>query len=171
MVNKHSLYENHEFRFREIKIRDYTLIKRWIKESSIKDNNINNTLFNNSRRKWYRNYKKDTALLIYIIEEKQKYGIPIGTSVIRIINENIVEFIGFVIGEPKAKNQDYGMKIIELTHKIIFNKIGSKYSYLKVNCSDRNAVKTYLHSGYKIYSFIENNDNDIYIMRTFNKNV
>ncbi|GKX31804.1 hypothetical protein SH1V18_42840 [Vallitalea longa] len=170
MLNKHSSYENHEFKFREIKNKDYNLIKQWIMKSSIRDTILNSDYSKITRRKWYRNYKKDEKLLIYIVEEKQVYGMPIGTTAIRIIDDDVVEFMGFVIGETKAKNKGYGMKIIELTHKIIFNKINSKYSYLQVNCNDRHAVKTYISSGYKINSFIEKEDKDIYIMRAINKN-
>lgn len=171
LVNKHSSYENDEFKFREMKIKDYKLIKKWIKESSIRDTILNNDYSKNTRRKWYRNYKKDDKLLIYIVEEKQVYGIPIGTTAIRIIDDDIVEFKGFVIGEKKARNQGYGMKIIELTHKIIFNKINSKYSYLQVNCNDRHAVNAYIKSGYKINSFVENEDKDMYIMRAVNTKI
>lgn len=168
-MKKYSVLENQEFKFREIKRRDYNLIKKWYKNSNDAESISNNSTKRISPRKWYKDYKKDCDLLIYIIEEKNIYCMPIGAVILRVIDENNVELGGYVIGESSAKKQGYGIKVMKLVQKIIFNKLGCKYSYLKVNCCNRPAVETYIKCGYKINSFIEKKNHDMYIMRAVNK--
>ncbi|GMQ56979.1 hypothetical protein AN1V17_13730 [Vallitalea sediminicola] len=94
---------------------------------------------------------------------------PIGTVVLRMIDDDNIEFGGYIIGEKDAKNKGYGIKVMKLVQIIIFNKLGCRYSYLTVDCSNRPAVETYVKCGYKINSFIEKNDQDMYIMRAVNR--
>ncbi|MCT4687439.1 GNAT family N-acetyltransferase [Vallitalea sp.] len=167
-MKKYPILETQQFKFREIKRNDYNLIKKWYKNSEA-ESLSNKSIKRISPRKWYKYYKNDYDLLIYIIEEKNIYCIPIGTVILRVIDENTVELGGYVIGESSAKKQGYGIKVMNLIQKIIFSKLGCRYSYLKVNCSNRPAVETYIKCGYKINSFIEKKNQDMYIMRAVNR--
>ncbi|WP_458784620.1 GNAT family N-acetyltransferase [Vallitalea sediminicola] len=168
-MKRYSIIENKEFKFREIKRKDYNLIKKWYKNSNETVSLSNNSTNRISAKKWYKNYKNECESLIYIIEEKNTYCMPIGTVVLRMIDDDNIEFGGYIIGEKDAKNKGYGIKVMKLVQIIIFNKLGCRYSYLTVDCSNRPAVETYVKCGYKINSFIEKNDQDMYIMRAVNR--
>lgn len=108
-------------------------------------------------------YKSNNDLLNYTSKELKKknqifFGIfkknnnfHIGNIKFHNINLNSrTAWLGILIGEKKFRNKSIGRQVIKLSTEFLFTNYGIETFYLNVDKNNKNAIRSYQKSGFKI---------------------
>lgn len=136
---------------REITIEDTNLIVKWRNSQHVYKNLYNqSSITAETHMAWFKQIIEKKSAVQYIICLK-KNEIPIGTVFIKNIDLlNRKGEFGIFIGEVSELGKGYGKKATELILIKAFSDLKLNKVYLTVFEDNKNAIKSYLSSGFKI---------------------